>query len=324
MYMSYGVDQIYLINMDKDMDRLSMATKEFKKHNISFKRFSGVDGKSLDAGTQKQYISPVCGMFCPYGVQGCAMSHIKVWEDVVKHGYAHVIVFEDDVVLDDDFNAKLKDHLEELPRNYDILYLGCLGIGSMETNLTTIQRLIANLFYGHKVKRSKSPYNKIKIPICPYGTHAYMLSNAGCRKLLKYVKRKRVTTHIDAMILDNLKNMNHYICSEQLAKQNFTVPSTIQDREFPRLMSGIFHHISYANGMPLSQSLGINMFRIKYWTFNRYYVYFFILGGLSRWFPRMLYLFLASIFLDVFALDGKTVQAGMVFLIGRCISNYYA
>ena len=38
---------IYVINMEKDKDRLNKITKNFKKANLSFKRVDAVDGKKL-------------------------------------------------------------------------------------------------------------------------------------------------------------------------------------------------------------------------------------------------------------------------------------
>ena len=40
--MNNYVDNVYLINMDKDTDRLVKVTKECDKVNIKFERFTGI------------------------------------------------------------------------------------------------------------------------------------------------------------------------------------------------------------------------------------------------------------------------------------------
>ena len=41
------VDQIYIINMDKDKDRMDFLDKKIKKLGLKYKRITGVDGKKV-------------------------------------------------------------------------------------------------------------------------------------------------------------------------------------------------------------------------------------------------------------------------------------
>ena len=45
--MNNYVDNIYLINMDRDIDRLKKVTKECDKVNIKFERFPGIKVSDL-------------------------------------------------------------------------------------------------------------------------------------------------------------------------------------------------------------------------------------------------------------------------------------
>ena len=45
--MNSFIDNIYLINMDKDNDRLNKVIHECNKFNIKFQRFSGIDANKL-------------------------------------------------------------------------------------------------------------------------------------------------------------------------------------------------------------------------------------------------------------------------------------
>jgi GR25 family glycosyltransferase involved in LPS biosynthesis len=43
---------------------------------------------------------------------------------MMLHDYEDVLVFEDDVILSDNFMKKLKDYITQLPADYDMLFIG--------------------------------------------------------------------------------------------------------------------------------------------------------------------------------------------------------
>ena len=102
-------------------------------------------------------------LFCPDSVNGAGLSHIQIYEDVINKNYKNVLIFEDDV---NNFHEDLNNALLELPKNYDIFYIGIEGLYD-----------------------NKNPYdpfffilNKkyISIPPHPLGLHAYFISNKIC------------------------------------------------------------------------------------------------------------------------------------------------
>ena len=90
--------EIKVINLDSRPDRWAEVLKELTNNGIeSFQRFPGIKG----------------------GDKGCMLSHIELMK-----GEGSILVFEDDVIFEPDFNKNFIDYLFELPKDYDLFYLG--------------------------------------------------------------------------------------------------------------------------------------------------------------------------------------------------------
>jgi glycosyl transferase, family 25 len=115
------IDKIYVINMDKDKERMSILDKKLKKMGIEYERISGIDGKKKYKELKdKTKIRP--------GQLGCLMSHIKILEKAKNNNYQNILIFEDDVIFCKNFIEKLVKLLKKVKQNegnFDVLYLGC-------------------------------------------------------------------------------------------------------------------------------------------------------------------------------------------------------
>jgi GR25 family glycosyltransferase involved in LPS biosynthesis len=52
------------------------------------------------------------------------LKHLHVYRLMMLHDYEDVLVFEDDVVLSDDFMKNLVKYMTQLPADYDMLFIG--------------------------------------------------------------------------------------------------------------------------------------------------------------------------------------------------------
>ena len=120
--MSEYVDNVYVINMDKDAHRLRKVRVESEKVGISFERFAGVNVSELAQDVLDKYVRADVQKYGTDGMIGCGMSYLFVWQDAVKHDYQNVLVLEDDVCFASDFNECLRHVWEETPFDYDVLY----------------------------------------------------------------------------------------------------------------------------------------------------------------------------------------------------------
>lgn len=98
-------DQIYLINLDRRVDRLSQTLEEFEKVGIvDYQRVSGIE-----------HSNPAIG---------CHLSHALVFSDALINGYDRILIFEDDVEFFPQAVYTLEESLKELNPEWDMLYLG--------------------------------------------------------------------------------------------------------------------------------------------------------------------------------------------------------
>lgn len=92
--------------------------RKFQEHGInSVQRFPAFDGNNMKL--------PANWMHTP-GAYGCLRSHLQVVHEARQLGLSSVLIFEDDVVFDDQLETKFATCIEQLPVNWDMLFFGAL------------------------------------------------------------------------------------------------------------------------------------------------------------------------------------------------------
>ena len=117
------LENIYFINLDESKDRLEMMNKAAKKHNLNFKRFPAFHGKkiNIDDFIKKNIITKFDEK---PGDLGCGLSHIHLWKECVNNNHEYVLILEDDVILDDNFNTLFNKYYKQVPDDWDMIHLG--------------------------------------------------------------------------------------------------------------------------------------------------------------------------------------------------------
>lgn len=156
--MSVSVD-IYLINLDRRPDRLSQVEAQLRSLNLSFIRFSAIDGADGAAAVAKvRWLRFFANhkRFCTRAEQACAASHIAVWKEFLKSHADYALILEDDVEID----AILKDFVSNLEKfeKYDFL-----NISSNEPYRIDEDRLRSLIGEGQEAERpSRLEFRKRK------------------------------------------------------------------------------------------------------------------------------------------------------------------
>src|SRR5512133_4287612 len=126
------------------------------------------------------------------GAIGCALSHRRLYEDMLANGWERMLVLEDDVVPRADALAGLPEALRELPPTWELWYLGYWQNEVVTTNRRLRQAAYVALAplglsrwrpgeATRLVPRSYSPHlNRAGRHLC---THAYAVTREGARKL---------------------------------------------------------------------------------------------------------------------------------------------
>jgi len=263
--------EIFVINLDRDSDKLHKVQQEFTKQNLHFTRFPAVDGRKYLQETpdeiKNQEIEYMCQKFCTPSSIGCFLSHRRIWEKIVKDKIPITLICEDDVF----FSKHFKDFdliWQEVPMDWDMVYLGCLGACNPNQNYSVLSWLFS--WMGNNPDRGRKITERIFVPDCPSGTHAYALSYEGACKLLDIIKK--VTFHVDVTISRRAKNMNIYAIYPDLIYQKISVVQSSTAGNRPVLLNTLLDKLYIDNkGTSLAWMLSENAgqiagYPISFWT----------------------------------------------------------
>lgn len=185
---------IYVINLKSRPQRKERAEKELDKHSIKYKFIEAVDGSKLNRATlESNNIIKNNGSFRELrkGEIGCYLSHLECWKNIVESGNEYGLVFEDDVVLDDNFVNKFNEMFASVKnKDWDII---CLG--------RRCQQYFKNCTKGKTV--SDATYYPETLG---YGTYAYIIKTSVINKLFKTTYP--IMKPIDVVIIDEYDKGN--------------------------------------------------------------------------------------------------------------------
>lgn len=108
------------INLDRRPERWQQAQARFDLHELkSVRRFPALDGAALAVPS---------GWTASPGAYGCLQSHVAVVREAQFNKLPRVLILEDDVVLDPDFNDKFSRYVDQVPSDWDMLFFGGLHV----------------------------------------------------------------------------------------------------------------------------------------------------------------------------------------------------
>jgi len=217
--------KVFVINVDKDNKRMESLHDHLAEQEIEYERISAETGPTEEFGNLKHV--------CHKGVAGSFASHRKCWKRIIDEDLEMAMILEDDARFTDDAPTILKKVLDELPEEFDILYLGCSGVCTDEVNFLKNPHhlfLLPNILTR---KKSKKVSENLIVPASPFQIHAYILSNKGAKTLLA---KKPVTCFgdYDLSIFDDL---HMYACKPSIATQYEKFDSHQAQGNFPYLLS---------------------------------------------------------------------------------------
>lgn len=212
------LDNIYVINMDKSIDRLNMIKDNFNEYNLKFTRFPAVDGKKIKKSILNKNTTLLCKtILCNKGIIGCSLSHINIWKQLVNDKSTnYYVVLEDDSVVD---NLTIET-LEEIDTikdkiDFDMISLFCGPEGNILCNqYDKIYELSNGIIIGK--------------PFLALTTTGYIISKKGAKKLISYINK--INYHVDTEIAINtlFRNINYYSLNMNVVKPNWKINSTIE------------------------------------------------------------------------------------------------
>jgi GR25 family glycosyltransferase involved in LPS biosynthesis len=288
----------YMISLNDSTEKIDYL----KSFGIETVLVKGVNGKTIPDEEIVKRVSNTYKTFGPKGAIGCAISHMNTWKMFLETNDEYAIIFEDDVILEDNFNEKLKLALEDIPKNYDILYLGCAGCD--EEQKFNAVKFIATLFMSPKTFNPPQKISDhISIPSVALCTHAYIVSRRGATKLLDQLDGK-INNHIDIciqnLVLDN--QIESYSVTPRVAYQTSTDDNQSENvsSNYPLIATSVLNKI-YVDKLFKAQYLfTVSAFRIGNFNINGFTILFFIIGilcmlkGINIRIMTIVFLFISS------------------------------
>ena len=128
-------DTVYVINLDRDIDRMRHTAVMLDKHEIPFERFSAVDGSApehTEAWNQYQTERPQLPaerhtgrrLIESPGAWGYLKTMDALISDARERGLARILVFDDDVMVHREFQVRFAQAWSDLPADWRLVYLG--------------------------------------------------------------------------------------------------------------------------------------------------------------------------------------------------------
>ena len=290
-FTNHIVDEVFVINLEKDKEKLDSITKQLENEHIMFERFDAINGKTLD---HRNEFTLFCDNFCASGIKGCALSHYSIWKNVISKGLDKVLILEDDAVLTKDFDLTLQSIYNSIPKDYDIIYLGSLFYCDPTQTI--------NKLYGYK--NIKINEHVLQVQGCA-GTHAYFITRNCINKIIN----EKISFHIDSNIMNWIKkyNLKAYAITPNLIIQN--LQDSNLSLKYPNLLNSFLYKIPLTNDVKLNwliNEAGINISSISLTALM-------FLCFLFAFFIPLRYYFIIYIWLFIEYLFSKNLKYTLVY-----------
>ena len=210
----------YVINLKKNTDRLGLINELYNKSDLSsipYIRVEAINGKeidikpyvtdrvyngiiNIDTTGERHYHTQITR-----GAIGCYLSHLDVYNRIKANNKPYGLIIEDDAWFNEDiYKSGIKNILEKIPEDWDIILLG-------KIDLETI---------------NKETYLEMRKF---WGTHGYLINQAGISKMLSLANIP-INDQIDA-VMGNLARegkLHIYAPLEQYISSNTSFNSEVQ------------------------------------------------------------------------------------------------
>jgi GR25 family glycosyltransferase involved in LPS biosynthesis len=202
----------FVINLERRKDRYEHIMNNYQSNNYSFEIIKAYDGKEVENNSEEyenirnNFLKSIENNLqktnnYPYlsfnnfkkGELGVFISNIIIWKKMIDENIDKAIIFEDDCIFTSDFENKLKNVLDDLPTEFNIIWLGGKTVENYSSNENTqISEYICILNEKH-----------------PYGAFTYLLSLEGAKKLYNYAHNIfKGKLGVDYFIFDFFKKNN--------------------------------------------------------------------------------------------------------------------
>lgn len=142
------LSSIYIINLPKRAQRRMESVKQMEQYGLPYS------------------VWPATEM--PNGADGLRATVLDIFKLALKNDFNHVLLLEDDfLIVREDINKIMPRVIDQLPKDYDMLYMGVNAFGGFPDGL--LSENILRVSDG-------------------YATHAVIYSNAGMKRAVSFIE----------------------------------------------------------------------------------------------------------------------------------------
>lgn len=259
------IKKTYVINLPSRKDRWESVQKNFRPTGLYLNRWNATYGKNLSEEDIIKKTTQLCNTICNPAVIGTWLSHYSIWKQIVTNKETNVLILEDDAVPTDNFWDVMGQTRKELPEDYDLLLLTCLGSCDRSRLTDRGYEWLGN-YKDERVFIDGKEAQHIFRPRFPLCSQAYMLSYRGAKKLLEHPMLKKVRYHLDYTLsyyVFSNPSYKMYALKKPVVKHPFgQVDSDIQSYHHP-LINHFGAKVQVADEHNLASWSGIQMFSIR-------------------------------------------------------------
>ncbi|WP_419767644.1 glycosyltransferase family 25 protein [Arcobacter sp.] len=184
----------FIINLEKDIEKKKVINNICEKHALNYEFICAIYGFNLEESyiksiTNKNGSISQINRELSKGEIGCTLSHMIIYKRIIDDNLPYALILEDDAFFDDKLVTFINT-FNNFKEDWDCILLGYY-IGSDHKNFT--------ISFDKKIYSKNFAY--IMTSQLLSGTHGYLISNQGAKKLLEY--NKEITLPIDSYTGDS-------------------------------------------------------------------------------------------------------------------------
>ena len=195
-----SVDAVFVLSVKTFEDRINHVKKQMALHQIEYQFVFDFDIPDLSTSILTDTFETEKVLDKPQ--QSLVLKHIQAWRLCVEHQFQNILVFEDDVILSDNFVPKLNQAIKaiEQKQNAYLLFLGGADTKVSDAFLLSNESIVEQ-------------------PIAT--AEAYLTNHAACEKRMQWLSSHKVNLPADFLLrkMDPESGIVQYWLKEHIAEQ---------------------------------------------------------------------------------------------------------
>jgi GR25 family glycosyltransferase involved in LPS biosynthesis len=258
---------IKLLNLERRPDRKLQMCKQFNEVGLgnAYTIFKAIDGNELESSMELKLLFDGNDFGSRRGVIGCALSHLKMWRELlVDKENNYYVIFEDDST----FSPLFKEQFNKLTSEFQEKEVIFLGYHMFEKNRALVKDIYDNS------SNADIKIESLNKSLYIGGTFSYSINKVGAKKLVDYIEKNGIKHGIDYLMkimpgLNSCETQPHLMFSEWSEAGTPAVDTDIQNNyqaldfnnmiedqfEFIPRLDQIGNDIYYERGLSLTDSM---------------------------------------------------------------------